>query len=620
MGLIGKRDLRLGILLAIVGLLLSACAKNVGPSEPTFRAQTPEKPYTGGSPIAYSGATTTITATATYAWYDDMGATGLNSFGTPKPIRYAEVQVLNAAGAEIQYGETNASGNISVIIPRAAGSYTLRVNSRADNSHYKASVLKDPYDTQFYSLDTSFSLVGSESTRAVTITAAPATNSSSVLGGAFSILDQILVANEYLRNSTTHANCASCTQFTVAPKAQIYWQKGLTPAAYYGSPTSPISFFLSESGGGLYRGIYMLGGIEGDVCVDTDHFDRSVILHEYGHFLENTFGKSSSPGGSHNGNEQIDPRLAWSEGWADFFQAAVLGRDVYRDTKRNGGCPSIGLGSTAMLSFPDFKLEPKNGTDIPGADEGIFREISVARTLFDAMTPKVSGLPGDDSVGAELEFAPIWQAFKNIGNANLSFQNMQQLNMSLVTLAAGYGSSTQTELNSVFANEEQVTNQSQYAEPRSLKTNFASLANSCAETFAQGSVVPDNKDSQGYITSTDMQKSNDYYRFDYDGNPSNGVLVLRYRRTSGIATPYDLDVYVYTEKHVMLNPDDIRLTSEKTYPETGGTGSYPGYEYINFTGLPAGRYLINVKAYYLTNKGNTEYYLESPSGDRRLCP
>ena len=616
---IGQRDFRLGLLLAFIGLLLSACAKNAGPSEPTFRPQTPEKPYTGNQPIAYTGPLTTITGTARYNYYDDTGATGLNNFGAAKPIRHAEVHILDAAGNEIQRGETNGSGAISLTIPRAAGSYVLRVNSRAENVHYRVSVLADPYNTQYYSLDTGFSLTGSETTLAVTIANAPATNSSSVLGGAFSILDQILEANEYLRTQvTTASSCTTCVKdFDVAPKIQIYWQKGLTPAAYYGSPQSPISFFLSESGGGLYRGIYMLGGIEGDVCTDTDHFDRSVILHEYGHFLENAYGKSSSPGGSHNGNEQLDPRLAWSEGWADFFQAAVLGRSYYRDTKRNGGCPAIGMGSTAQLSFPDFRMDKQNGVDVPGPDEGIFREISVARTLY-ASIHADSAVNDGSGPGAEMKFAPIWQAFRNIGNNALSFQNMGQMNMNLRTLANSHSSGMLADLDAILAAERQVPNQTQYAEPRSLK---AAARGSCSATYLQGTVAADTRDSQGYITSTNMQKSNDYYRFDYDGNPANGVMVMRYAKSGGsISTPYDLDVYVYTEKHVLLNPDDIRIISEAVYPETGGGGAYPGYEYINFTGLPAGRYLINVKAYYLTSKADTTYFIETPSGDRQLCP
>src|SRR5690606_1382677 len=128
------------------------------------------------------------------------------------------------------------------------------------------------------------------------------------------VLDQIYLANDFLRRKANLACPAGCaTNFTTAAKIQIYWTKGVSPGAYYGAPTVPISFFTNISSGNIYRGLYILGGIQGSVCTDTDHFDRSVILHEYGHYLEAALGRSSSPGGSHDGNSVIDPRLAWSE-------------------------------------------------------------------------------------------------------------------------------------------------------------------------------------------------------------------------------------------------------------------------------------------------------------------
>lgn len=620
MGLIGIRDLRLGLLLAFIGLLLSACQKNGGGSgDSGFRPQNPEKPYSA-TPIVYTGLTTAVTATATFSRYNDTGASGLNSIENALPIRFAEVHILNSAGNQIQQGETSANGTVTLSIPRTAGTYTLRVNSRADNANYKVSVLADPYDTQYYSLDQSFTLDGSQSTLTGVTLNASATNSGAVLGGAFNILDQVLVANEFLRSQAYSASCPMCVNdFTVAPKIQIFWQKGLSPATYYGSPEVPISFFLAESGGGYYRGIYMLGGVAGDVCTDTDHFDRSVILHEYGHFLENAFGTSASPGGSHDGNSLIDPRLAWSEGWADFFQAAVLGRRVYRDTSRNGGC-----ANGASLSFPDFQMEEKNGTDVPVTNEGIFREISVARTLYDSMTGPNQDASRNmtydtDSRAADLGFAPIWHAFKTLAGGSFKFQNMSQMNQLVTGFASTYGSPYNTDFASVLSNENQNSTPVNYGQTRSLQT--ASQA-ACAVTITQGDPVPDSTDSDGFITFSDPLRSNDYYRYDYDGSAAKQVLILKYRRSSGFATPYDLDVYIYNEKHVLLDGADIVASSKGSYPESGGPGlggTYPGYESISFAGLPAGTYLINVKVYYQNAKGNTQYFFESPSG-AQLCP
>ena len=134
------------------------------------------------------------------------------------------------------------------------------------------------------------------------------------------------------------------------------------------------------------RELYLLGGENGDVDFsDTDHFDNSVIIHEYGHFIEDIFGAPNSPGGSHNGNSVIDPRLAWSEGWADFFQAAVTGQPYYRDTKGNVNCSETDPTSCTGVLFDE-------SIDVPTDDrpillgEGNFHEFSVSRTLWQALS------------------------------------------------------------------------------------------------------------------------------------------------------------------------------------------------------------------------------------------
>ncbi|MEK7356871.1 MAG: hypothetical protein AAB250_10505, partial [Bdellovibrionota bacterium] len=164
-----------------------------------------------------------------------------------------------------------------------------------------------------------------------------ASATGSLVGGAFNILDQILNAQEYLRTKTSGCSgtFGDCSAFTTAPLVLVYWTPGLSPGVYYGI-SGGISFYLNDD-----KELYILGGISGDTEVsDMDHFDNSVIVHEYGHFIEDQFGNPDSPGGSHNGNSVIDPRLAWGEGWANFFQAAVTGVPYYRDTYGHVVCSS----------------------------------------------------------------------------------------------------------------------------------------------------------------------------------------------------------------------------------------------------------------------------------------
>jgi hypothetical protein len=66
---------------------------------------------------------------------------------------------------------------------------------------------------------------------------------------------------------------------------------------------------------------------------NPDEFDDAVILHEYGHHVSTTLSKDDSPGGPHWVDMASDPRLAWSEGFASFFGAAVLGSAIYIDAQ-----------------------------------------------------------------------------------------------------------------------------------------------------------------------------------------------------------------------------------------------------------------------------------------------
>ena len=88
-----------------------------------------------------------------------------------------------------------------------------------------------------------------------------------------------------------------------------------------------------NTNGTFYTGntIFMLGETS-----DDDGYDDTVILHETGHFVEDTEGRSDSPGGAHDGN-LADPRLAWSEGFATYWACAVQRQPIYSDSNSGGG-------------------------------------------------------------------------------------------------------------------------------------------------------------------------------------------------------------------------------------------------------------------------------------------
>lgn len=87
---------------------------------------------------------------------------------------------------------------------------------------------------------------------------------------------------------------------------------------------------LGEIGTSFFNGdaIYILG----DENNDTDEYDRHVVLHEWGHYVEAAFSRSDSLGGDHTQNDKLDMRVAMSEGFANAFSAMMLDDANYRDS------------------------------------------------------------------------------------------------------------------------------------------------------------------------------------------------------------------------------------------------------------------------------------------------
>ncbi len=121
-----------------------------------------------------------------------------------------------------------------------------------------------------------------------------------------------------------------------------------------GDPTpSPL---IAEWEVGNQDGTYYDGAIHLLGADDDDGYDDTVILHESGHYIEDTEGRSSSNGGNHDGSP-TDPRLAWSEGWATYWSMAVHGDPVYIDTNAQGGFSYDGDTTIDLAPMPAGPLD-----------------------------------------------------------------------------------------------------------------------------------------------------------------------------------------------------------------------------------------------------------------------
>lgn len=380
------------------------------------------------------------------------------------PIRGAEVVVYDWTNQVVQCGTTDSDGLLkaldgtsSLLIPKTAGDYTVRVYSRIHQTlsfsgkpdfDINVAVKKDKYTNELYYLSATAHSNGVDDS-SVTLTAyARQTESAEVNGGAFNILNSIYTAYDYIRSNTGSTNTTCLNE-----KLNVYWKAGFNPMQYVSPDVNPSTLasnsFYDPDGNMLY----ITGGKLGNINIErTDHFGDYVIIHELGHHVENKCGSLLTPGGTHGVIVRIDPRLAWAEAWANYFSAKVLFNSIdtvdpeFRVKMNSAGIANtnwtyffgsegfsdsvqnIGNGTGFMF---DLKRDGKNpdtwqngpfvGLQFDAVDpsrykgEGHFREGAITRGLFKLTTACGSGGSCIDSVsGTPLTFSDIWSSMDNI--------------------------------------------------------------------------------------------------------------------------------------------------------------------------------------------------------------
>lgn len=534
---------------------------------------------------------------------------------SPRPIRQAEILVKDVSGNVVQCAETADDGTFSFQLPLGGDVYSVELNSRSANSRSNAYVLNNPTDNRQHTLK--LNIYAAVDTNGILFRA---TVANGLLGGAFNILDQLLNAQDYLRTATGSCDqighptyFANCTPFTTAPLVKVYWSPGVSPAVYVGV-TGSISYYLNRK-----RELYLQGGQSGNVkSSDMDHFDNSVILHEYAHFLEDVFGTPNSPGGSHSGDAIIDPRLAWSEGWANFFQAAVTGEARYRDTYGTPDCESACAGTYFDESLDPAGVPPNDAPTLGALGEGNFREFSITRVLWDVIKP----------TGGVSRFSEIWRAFASPSYGMKAADDPFK--------SVGRFHKIQTDLDNVNSwssirlAEEQMPGFWFYATPISLTTGGCSTSPIAMNPVRVGF-------DDGSFARSDQFRSNDFYRIDHTG----GTLVTELFYSKDSSNPPDLDIYIYRPSYVFGRSTDILLESavlgdgcptsgpqaDASNPFRGVNGCPPrppgltsnyGYEKATVS-LAAGTYMINVKADTAIRAGAPTNYVIMLSG-YNLCP
>ena len=308
-----------------------------------------------------------------------------------RPIRGATVQLLDSSSAVLDtttaddsgaYSFTGVGTNITVSVRvraelkrQGTPNWDVEVRDNVDTS-----VAPPPLGSRpLYTLSGSqFNTGTADVTRNLTATTGwdGSSYSGNRAAAPFAVLDAIYSAMQLV--SSVDPNAAF-------PPLDAFWSVNNTPM-------SPIDIDAGELPTSFYRrdldSLFLLG----DANSDTEEFDDHVIVHEWGHYFEDNFSRTDSIGGRHAIGDQLDPRLAFGEGWATALSGMALNNPLYCDT----GQPGTTTGFLAL------------GTETGAYDpQGWYDEISVIRFIYDLWdTTNDEGTTGTDN--GSIGFGPIY--------------------------------------------------------------------------------------------------------------------------------------------------------------------------------------------------------------------
>lgn len=331
------------------------------------------------SPTAAPSSVVTISGTVTYDYvpHSSFGAALNYDNISVKPIRGASIQVLSSSSQVLAETTSDASGLYSVTVAQNLN-VSIRVLaelSQSGSPSWDFAVTDNTNGNAQYVLQGSLANSGADNTTrdlhaasgwgGAGYTATRAAAPFAILDSVYEGLQKVLEADPTV----------------VLPPAELRWS--ILNRAVGGSRADGNigTSFYDPSEDNMY--------ILGDENSDTDEYDKSVIQHEWGHYLEDTLSRSDSIGGSHSLSGSFDMRLVLSEGFANAFSAIASEQQFYADS-----------GGTLQGRGFRFSLEANSF-----GNAGWFSENSIGKIIYDIADDNNDGV---DTLSAG--FAPIYNA------------------------------------------------------------------------------------------------------------------------------------------------------------------------------------------------------------------
>lgn len=328
----------------------------------------------GGGGSGGGGGDVTVSGSAEYESVPNDPSSGALNYGaaTFRPIRQATVQLIDSAGAVLGSTVTSDSGTYSVTManPNAAVRVRVRAESQrsgANGGAWDVRVLDNTSQNALYVLDsTAFTPAATESRN---LRAASGWGGSSYTGprsaAPFAVLDVAVSTTQKVLGVSPNQSF---------PALRMFWSANNLPAggeteAELAQGQIGTSFYIFDSANG--HRLYLLGAAD----TDTDEYDSHVVAHEWGHYFQGALSRDDSVGGPHGPDDQLDMRVAFSEGWGNAWSGIALGDPRYSD--------SLDAGQARGLTF--------DVSQAPASNRGWFSEASVQYLLWQYAQTQAAG-------------------------------------------------------------------------------------------------------------------------------------------------------------------------------------------------------------------------------------
>lgn len=348
----------------------------------------------GGSDSLTPNATPAVAGKITYDYVpttlsvDSQGAAqgGLDYAKTEKrPVRRALVELVSDDGVTV-LGKTTTddTGAYRVEVPAGKRGY-LRVTAQASEatasvSDYAIGIRDNTAPEYRNAPDTAplYSMRGSVFTTTSVATKLDLNAGSGWTGASygaprtaapFAILDQTVNAAQKLHRAEPGV---------ALPMLNVFWSVDNRPTS--GDLNSGFIGTSHWQDSDSAIGLYILGAEN----VDTDEYDASVLVHEFGHYVESSVSRSDSMGGIHTSGDKLDMRVAFGEGFGNSFSSMMRGTPIYTDT---AGPKQAALGVSMRLDEVE-----------QGSERAWFDESAVGNFLYSL------------SQSPDIGFAPLYHA------------------------------------------------------------------------------------------------------------------------------------------------------------------------------------------------------------------